>query len=323
MVIAGNLKRFTIQSSVTTSNIFVKLGEKDSAIGSVDSKVNLTLVEKNKSKFTQQELSADQHVSTGNLVYMYNNPFSKSAEVQQRLPSISRNSQQAQSSESQSSSEQGRQSARSALLNDQRDDGSSSSSSSSYSSEENDDRTYLQSPPSLDEAPHNPLLPFFIGYNGKNIQTSDQIDAVQTAANLAIQITEGMENPNAQKPGQTLERFTILQNLLRTMNTNQLAEVENAAFKLSKLKNIAKKVKNVLQKTIIQIGTGPALEVIKQVIKNKSIKGFEAAMSISRIPKTVRTPTEEYIREFYVSKCLYTIQFKIRIKTLIFSICKK
>lgn len=326
MVLSGDLKRFTVQSSVTTSNIFVKLGEKDSAIGSVDSKVNLTLVEKNKKdgKLMQQELLTDQLVSTGNLVYMYNNPFSKSAEVRPRYPSISRNSQQIQSSES--SSEEARKSVKSALLNDQRDGSSSSSSSSSLSSSEEDDfrdATFLQSTPRLNEAPHNPLLPLFIGMEGKNIQTSKEIDAVQQAANLVVQITEGMQDPNVQKPGYTLERFTILQDLLRTMNTDQFTEVENVAFKLSKLKNIAKKVKNVLRKTITQIGTGPALEIIKELIKNRSVKGLEAAMIVSRIPKTVRTPTEEYIREFHVSKCLHAIKFKIRAKTLIFSICKK
>ncbi|KAL6445373.1 hypothetical protein ACFW04_002286 [Cataglyphis niger] len=299
MVLSGDLKRFTVQSSVTTSNIFVKLGEKDSVIGSVDSKVNLTLVEKNKknSKLMQQELSTDQFVSTGNLVYMYNNPFSKSAEVRPRYPSVTRNSQQTQSSES--SSEEARQSVKSVLQNDQQDGSSSSSSFSSSEEDDFRDATFLQSTPRLNEAPHNPLLPFFIGMKGKNIQTSKEIDVIQQAANLVVQITEGMQDPNVQKPGYTLERFTILQDLLRTMNTDQLTEVENVAFKLSKLKNITKKVKNVLRKTITQIGTGPALEIIKQLIKNRSVKGLEAAMTISRIPKTVRTPTEEYIREFH------------------------
>lgn len=313
MVLSGNLKRFTIQSSVMKSNIFVKPRGQDSAIGTVSSKVNLTLVERhNASEPMQLRTTSNQLVSTGNLVYMFNNPFSQSEGVRPRQPSVSLNSQQAQSSESSSSSssssEETHKSPKTFGQNNQQDDSSSSSSSS----EEVNDNS-LQPTPRLNEAPNNPFLPLFIGINGKSIHSSDKTDAVQLAASLAIQVVEGVQDPNVQEPDQTLEKFTMLQNLLRTMNTKQLIEVEQHVLELSKQN--AKSVwwaniKGILYQIITQIGTGPALEYIKKLIENKMLESLDAAFIVSRIPKTCLTPTPQYVRAFYVS--IRTIKSKIK-----------
>ncbi|KMQ94517.1 vitellogenin precursor [Lasius niger] len=301
MVLSGNLKRFTIQSSVMKSNIFVKPRGQDSAIGTVSSKVNLTLVERhNASEPMQLRTTANQLVSTGNLVYMYNNPFSQSG-VRPRQPSVSRNSQQAQSSESSSSSssssEESHKSPKTFGRNNQQDDSSSSSSSS----EEVNDNS-LQPTPRLNEAPNNPFLPLFIGINGKSIHSSDKTDAVQLAASLAIQVVEGVQDPNVQEPDQTLEKFTMLQNLLRTMNTKQLIEVEQHVLESSKQNaksDLWANIKEILYQIITQIGTGPALECIKKWLENKIVQGLDAAFIVSRIPKTCLTPTPQYVRAFY------------------------
>lgn len=316
MVLSGNLKRFTIQSSLMKSNIFVRPRGQDSAIGTVSSKVNLTLVERrNASEPVQLRTMTNQFVSTGNLVYMYNNPFSQSEGVRPRQPSVSRNSQQAQSSESSSSSssssEETHKSPKTFGLNNQQGDSSSSYSSSSSSSEEVNDN-FLQPTPRLNEAPYNPFLPLFIGINGKSIHSSDKIDAMQLAANLVIQVVEGVQDPNVQEPDQTLEKFTMLQNLLRTMNTKQLIEVEQRALKSSKQN--AKKgwaiTKEIIYQIITQIGTGPALQTIKEWIKNQVLQGLDAAFIVSRIPKTCLTPTPQYVRAFYVS--IRTVKSKIK-----------
>lgn len=307
MIISGNLKSFTTQSSVTKSNIFIhSTDKKGSILGTVFSLVNLTLVEKN-NNFTPLEGKMDVTIPIGSLVYVYKNPFSEYLKVGPHPISDFREDQ----SSSESSSEETLTPRETLFRKKQRDffDGSSSSSSSSEET-----NSGFEQPLNLRETMYNPYMPLFIGISGRN--KSLDLSTEVSAANLLIQIAKGLQDPCDQEPNETIEMFTIVQNLLSTMTTDQLTMIEQHALKFSS--DSAQKllltdtVKKVIYQTIMQIGTGPALIKFKEWLKNRALSDIQAAILVARIPKIVRTPTMEYIKQLYVSKYLYTIKFKTR-----------
>ncbi|XP_011695974.1 PREDICTED: vitellogenin-2-like [Wasmannia auropunctata] len=273
MIITGDLKRFTIQSIQTKNQVSVKPDVSDPYLGAVHSMIKLTLAKKSK---VSNPLS-DQHESvnlesTGNLLYAYNDPFSSSENRKLRHSSISRNSAQVQSSES--------------------------SSSSQSSSEENVmllDDSLWQSKAPLHMAPNVPLLPYFVGYKGKTIQMSDKVNVVEQAANLISQIAEEVASPSKTNRD-TLEKYTIVKNLIRTMNLKQYAELEQ---RVNAVNGEDQNVWSIFRDLVTHAGTGPALHTIQNWIKSKKIKGIEAARIISQIPKHVRHPTAEYVQAFF------------------------
>lgn len=285
MIISGNLKHFTIQSTVTKNQISVKPKQSE-PVGAVHTITRLTLIKKGKSSndmVGSQELNNLE--STGNLVYTYNNPFSNSENRRERRPSVSRNSAQVQSSESSSSQNSHR----------------GSSSSSSSSSEENE-ISNLQSKAAMHLAPNVPLLPYFIGYKGKSIQMSDKIDVVDLTLDLISQIAKEVESP--VNPRVTLDKYLKLKDLLRVMNYEQYTEIENRLPKKSS-SLLANVMLSVYRDAVTQAGTGPALLTIGGWLKNRKVEGLEAARILSQIPKIVLQPTEEYVKTFYVSIYLW------------------
>lgn len=293
-IISGNLKRFTIQSSVLRNEISVKRENSDSFLGTVHSIMKLILAKKNQisnSMLESQEVT--QLESTGNLVYTYNNPFSKSEERRAYNPSISRNSGQVQSSESSSSSQS----------SSSQSSESSESSSSSQSSEERH-VSIVQSETALHLAPNVPLLPYFVGYNGKAIQLSDQVNAVERAQSLISQIATELQSPRQITSQNTLEKFTILKNLLRTMSRQQYVELEEQLFSnhyTPSQDNSQQDVWRIYRDAVSHAGTGPAFLTLVQWIKSGKVEGIEAARLVSQIPKNVQQPTAEYVKAFFVS----------------------
>lgn len=287
MIISGNLKRFTIQSSSTKNQISVKPKKSDSFLGTVYTITRLTLVKKGKSFNSNMSGSQESNnlESTGNLVYTYNNPFSNSENRRERRPSISWNSAQVQSSESSSSS--------------QNSHGGSSSSSSSSSEEY--DISNMQSKAPLHLAPNVPLLPMFIGYKGKSIQMSEQIDVVPRALQLITQIAEELQLP--VNPSATLEKYIMLKNLLRTLNHEQYVQLEQLVLSQKGDSSPAKfkNMQSILRDSVTQAATGPALLTIINWLKTKKVQGIEAARILSQIPKNVHVPTEDYLKTFFVS----------------------
>ncbi|XP_025073621.1 vitellogenin-2-like [Pogonomyrmex barbatus] len=302
ILISGNLKRFTIQSSVTTDKILITSKIHDTYSGAVYSKVNVTL--DHVQKISNIMPASDNSVSTGNLVYIYNNPFSNQRKP--RRPSISRSSLAARSSESRSSNSSSEESSD--------DDSSSSSSSSSSNNSNSEEREYLQSKPKLDEVPENPFLPYFIGYKGKSIKESQE-NYSQVAVRLIGQITGEIEYIAVdilhQPFTETVERFTILNRLIRTMDTKQLAEVENMLsdtfyqddrnrFSNKDEKDEYDKVSwNVFSSAVAHAGTGPALITIRNWITNGKLKDMRAVQAISKIPKVAQAPTTEYVKAVF------------------------
>lgn len=224
--------------------------------------------------------------STGNLVYAYNNPFSESENRRERRPSISWNSAQVQSSESSSSSSQS----------------SRGGSSSSSSSSEEHDISNVQSKAALHLAPNVPLLPLFIGYKGKSIQMSEQVDVVSRALNLIDQIASELQLP--VNPSATLEKYIMLKNLLRILNHEQYNQLEKLVLSQKGGSDSPIKYKNMwstLRDAVTQAATGPALLTIVNWLKNQKVEGVEAARILSQIPKNVHVPTEDYLKTFFVS----------------------
>ncbi|MDD9338889.1 MAG: hypothetical protein PV362_04370, partial [Providencia heimbachae] len=64
----------------------------------------------------------------------------------------------------------------------------------------------------------------------------------------------------------------------------------------------------VYRDAVAQAGTGPAFKQIAKWIQSKKLKGEEAAEIISTLPRTVRTPTDEYLEQFFVSSNLKQLQ---------------
>lgn len=274
----------------------------DNQNGLVASKMNLTLRSMGR---TQNTLAApDNPESTGNLVYMFNNPFSDFEE--RRLKPNNMDSNQVRTSDSVSSVS----SSEEMLKNGQNPGlrGSSSSSASSSSISSSEEHQFWQPKPTLEEAPQNPLLPNFIGYKGKFLGKSGEIDLVKATKELVFQIANELEDPNNIPTHETLDKFTILSSLIRLMSRRQIAEAENNMhISPNELKSNDKSqaVKQnawaVFRDAVTQAGTGPALLTIKSWIEKKNVEGMEAAEIVSRIPKTARAPTAQYIRACFVS----------------------
>ncbi|XP_019887836.2 uncharacterized protein LOC105281428 [Ooceraea biroi] len=290
VIISGTLKQFTIQSSVTTNDIVISPRMNNDYFGTVYSKVNLTLA--SKEDISEPEIpSSSNFVSTGNLVYIYNNPFGDNfgQKLRSRRPSISRNSMPVQSSESSDSSTEGRHRSLMSLLSNDR-------LRCSDSKQDEQEENFLQCRPKLDEPPENPLLPYFIGFNGQNIQKSDKIDLVRDAGRLCKEIAKELEKFVDVVSNRTLEKFTILIRLIRLMNVQQINDVQKNKF------NSAETPKYcwvVYRNAVAQAGTGPALLTIKRWIKEAKLQNLEASQVISMIPKVARTPTPEYVREYF------------------------
>ncbi|XP_024884740.1 vitellogenin-3-like, partial [Temnothorax curvispinosus] len=276
---------FVIQSVVTNAQISVNLGKSNSFFGNVYSVIKLTLVERQKLSSSQLgSLESTNLESIGNLMYTHNNPFSDSENRKERQPSISWNSVQRQSSESSSSSSQR----------------GSHSYFSSSSSEEN----FIPDPEPTAElhlAPNVPLLPFFIGYKGKNIQMSDKVNVVDNAYNIISQIADELQNPSQLPSVHLLEKYVILKNLLRVMNYEQYTDLVNRVYSGDGIRDKQRHTdsKAVLRDAVAQAGTGPALLTIQNWLHNGKLGDAEAARVISQIPKNVRKPTAKYVRAFF------------------------
>ncbi|XP_076672909.1 vitellogenin [Andrena cerasifolii] len=283
IIISGKLKHFAIQSSVTTTHMFVTPRFYEYQNGIVISKMNLTL--QNMHRISNSLSSPRNPESTGNLVYIYNNPFSDNEERRVSRPIEALNSNEVRTSDC---------------------SGSSKGCSSSDSASNSEENTFWQPKPTLEDPPQNPLLPNFIGYKGKFIGKSGQVDLVKATKQLVSEMSNEIEDPSNMPAQETLEKFTILSSLIRIMSRRQIMEVEkNIRIGHNDLKSNdrAQAAKQnawaVFRDAITEAGTGPALLTIKDWIEKNDVVGLEAADIVSRIPKNARTPTAEYIRALF------------------------
>ncbi|XP_001607388.1 vitellogenin [Nasonia vitripennis] len=286
VIVSGNLKRYTIQSSVTTNKVVLNPDQLENQHGMVASRMNLTLHEVK--DIAEQVPPPSNPQSTGNLVYNYNSPTESISTRRPNKLNLQRRHDH-KSGEHKHSDE--------------------SSSESFESIADNNDDSYFQRKPKLTEAPQSPMLPFFIGNNGNMIHKNGKIDVVKSAKSIAQEIGNEIQRPDSMPESQTLEKVTILSRLIRTMNAEQISEVQrdlyqqrqssNQLHQRDQAQSSRRNAWVAFRDAVAQAGTGPALVNIKQWIQNKQIQGTEAAFVVDATAKSARTPTTEYMDAFF------------------------
>lgn len=226
------------------------------------------------------------------------------------------------SSSSSSSSDDSSSSDSSSSSSSDSSDSSSSSSSDSLSSEE-----FYQPRPTLEETPDMPLLAYFVGYKGMNIQQSHSVNAERDAVKLAQEIADDMQRFSELPKANTLEKFDILARLISTMNYKQLSTVSDQLYapdesekythgvltpqqqqqqdqqqrsdSQSRKFSIKNTAWQAYRDAVAESGSGPAFSIIKGWIVSKKIGGEAAAQLIARLPKSIRVPTDELKEAFF------------------------
>ncbi|XP_012139904.2 vitellogenin-like isoform X3 [Megachile rotundata] len=166
--------------------------------------------------------------------------------------------------------------------------------------------SFETTPSSLEDPPKHPVWPNIIDYGGKFIRHFREFNGLAAVRDLLHRISNELVDPNTIPEQQTLDKFTHLVNIIRTMNRNQIAEAEN------KLQISPKKLKwgdkadairqnrwFVFRDAITQAGTGPALLTIKNWVENGELRSAEAAEMLSKIPASARQITHQYTEAFF------------------------
>jgi len=171
----------------------------------------------------------------------------------------------------------------------------------------------------LDDVPDSLMMPFFNIFKNKNI--SKQYDPAEAAYQKILEIVDELKQPDDLPYHETLEKYTILVNLLRVLNVDEYVELKqrfNIVTQMqepknshldgcSKLNDRKCDIRNIFYNAIAQAGTGPALLTIANWLKNENLDTVQMIQIISQIPNAARAPTPKYIKEFFVSIRLCTI----------------
>lgn len=290
----------------------------------VVSHISLNLVSMEKSE-SDEQLQPYDLIDVGNLVYAYDRPSSWNNEVKPKKDSSEESKSESREDDSRESEYgewnylgEGKNSRSPRSLNEERTKNHiekdikiridsekrthSSTSSESDSAEDdskpdwNDEsREYYQPKPSMNKAPEDPFQELFIGDDGKSIQNS--LDVKEECMNLVKEIAEDLESANDIPKRHTLWKYSMLTNLIRTMDSAQLSETSMAMVKSGQDAKHWKTYRDA----VANAGTGPSVDEVMNWIENYHIKGEEAAELIANMPKSIRVPTEEMHRRFFVS----------------------
>lgn len=284
-ILAGNLKRYTIQNSYTVNEIVMSPSLNNNQKGSVISMVNVTL-EKINSK--GQDLGeVPNPTPLGNLVYTYDNP--KTGSPGQKRPYGERKDYYDRHQRSATMHRIRR------YIGDQSSSKSSSESSSSPSSEE---YYYQRDQPQLKEAPHTPLLPYTTGYKGMSIKDNPNVDIKKSVHKIAQDIGNDLQNPEQFLRQNTLNKFTTMTSLIRLMDLQEIKQV--AADLYSQSRNGPQRdTWTVFRDAVAECGTGPAFLAIQDWIQSDKIKDQEAADIITTMTDAVREPTRDYMKSYF------------------------
>nr|XP_012221806.1 PREDICTED: vitellogenin-2-like [Linepithema humile] len=276
IVLYGNLKRFTIYSSVMRNNIYIK-STKNENIGTIHSQVILTLIELDEHHNTIH-INPNKLRTAGNLVYTDGGPFLS------------------QNHDSQSSSEENQ-----------------SQNNNDQNSADNRNQRIEQSLPKLNEVPDSLVMPFFNNYKNQNINLSDQLNPVEAARQKILEIVDEMEQTDNLLFEETLEKYTILVNLLRILNVGQYDELKqrldigsqfqrlnNPDLDKHPLSDRQSIVWDILYDAVAQSGTGPALLAIANWLKNENDLNIPQMIQVlTQIPNAARAPTPEYVKTYF------------------------
>lgn len=83
---------------------------------------------------------------------------------------------------------------------------------------------------SLSQPPNIPFLPMFIGNGGNSIKSSKSVKPVVSAARAARIISQEIQNPSSMPGQQTLNKFSILIQVLKTMSSKQMRDVTKELY---------------------------------------------------------------------------------------------
>lgn len=266
----------------------------------------------------EEQLQPYDLIDVGNLVYAYDRSSSRNNEVKPKKDSSEESksesredvSREGEYSESNYSGEQkksrgprylNKERKRNYIENEIRRHSSTDSSESDSSEDDSkpdstdDSRQYYQPKPSMNKAPEDPLQELFIGDDGKSVQNS--LNVKEECIKLAKEVSEDLESANDIPKRHTLWKYNMLTNLIRTMDSAQLSETSKAVVENGKDNKYWKSYRDA----VANAGTGPAVNEVMKWIENYHIKGEEAADLIANMPKSIRHPTEEMQRRFFVS----------------------
>lgn len=151
-------------------------------------------------------------------------------------------------------------------------------------------------------------MPLFIGFKGQSIQAAKKINAIHEAQKLAQEIGQDLQNPSGLPAANTLTKFSILARVIRTMSAKQIAEAGRQLYAPSSeadaqsTKSAARVAAwKAYRDAVAAAGTGPAAMQVMQWVQEKAVHGEEAAQLVATLPQTIREPTGELMKEFYVS----------------------
>lgn len=146
----------------------------------------------------------------------------------------------------------------------------------------------------------------YVGYKGQSIMNAKGINAVHETQKMAFEIGEDLQNESEIPKQNTLDKFNILTQIIRVMSKKQMEEATRQLYapqadnqsQKSSARNAAWKA---YRDAVAQAGTGPAVKELTEWIEGKKIDGEEAAQLIATLPRTIREPTEEMMKLFFVS----------------------
>ncbi|XP_056645845.1 vitellogenin-like [Diorhabda sublineata] len=151
---------------------------------------------------------------------------------------------------------------------------------------------YYHQQPRIDQAPENPLLPFFSGYSGTSIRKS--VNIVQEVQKLARKINKDLEDEERDHHEKTLERYVNLVSLIRLLDADELKPLIN---RLSSDED--ESLVSILIDAVSEAGTGPAMLVIQDWIERGFIEGVDASEVVFSMANSATNPTEEYMKTFF------------------------
>ncbi|XP_014218092.1 vitellogenin-like, partial [Copidosoma floridanum] len=304
IILSGNLKRYTIQSSTTTEKVLVAPHLHNSQKGLVVSHMNLTLTSVSTAQGSSESISNPREV--GSLVYEYGHDARTGKMTKGSKESSSSSSSESDSSESKEnkimqvmlSANKGKKGSSEKWM-----EGSSSSSSSEGSSISSSEEYLPSHPESINHAPiHEFLLEGMLSWG------SQKINLAQEMKRVAREVGQWIQRPGDVPDENILANFRILSRLVGRASSEELNQATQALYSAQPPYEQIKENRGESNKynawvafrdAVAEAGTGPALVTIRQWVESEKVKGEEAAELIAALPYTARYPNKEYMDYFF------------------------
>ncbi|XP_032671067.1 vitellogenin-like [Odontomachus brunneus] len=287
MIVSHKKEYFTILSSIMENVIQVKPKLEDMESSKMFNMMNLTLV-----KVEETTSKADmpkEVVSTGNLTYVYNirergtvdTSFHHDLENLINIRGISREHAEF-NVHSTSGRGRGRYSEYSKQTKHSSEENSSESSSREHFTRNHENERATS--------------------RGRPLRDYTISDILKEIDSMIHDIAMEIMTPDEIVRQGTLEKYTILTRMLRYMNETSLTtvrdklEIDYRAAKLDVGKIVAS---SVFRNALAQTGTFAAFKLIRTMITTKMFTNLEAAFVLGQLPRAVRSPTQDYIQQFY------------------------